>query len=92
MPYIKSEKRPVLDGLITTLSEHCTSVGDVNYIITKFLHQQLEEVGLDYTNINAVIGVLECAKLELYRMVAAKYEDKKRTDNGHISSLDESIV
>ena len=92
MPYIKSEKRPVLDGLITTLSELCTSVGDVNYIITKFLHQQLEEVGLDYTNINAVIGVLECAKLELYRMVAAKYEDKKRTDNGHISSLDESIV
>jgi len=34
------------------------------------------------------MGVLECAKLELYRMVAAKYEDKKRLENGAVSELD----
>jgi hypothetical protein len=33
--------------------------------------------------------VLECAKLELYRMIAAPYEDKKRLANGPVSELDD---
>lgn len=92
MPYIKPEKRPVLDGLIKTLSGHVTSVGDCNYVITKFTHGELEKAGLCYANINAMIGVLECAKLELYRMIAAQYENQKACDNGHISSLDHTKV
>jgi hypothetical protein len=39
---------------------------------------------VSYTNINAVIGVLECVKLELYRRLAASYEDKKVVENGDI--------
>jgi hypothetical protein len=31
-----------------------------------------------------MIGVLECAKLELYRRVAAPYEDAKCEDNGDV--------
>jgi hypothetical protein len=60
--------------------------------MTKIIHRYIEKHGLCYATINEVIGVLECAKLELYRMIAAKYEDKKRAENGNISSLNESIV
>jgi len=31
---------------------------------------------------------LECAKLELYRMIAAPYEDTKIKENGSVSDLD----
>jgi len=40
--------------------------------------------GLSYTQINAVIGVLECAKMELYRRIAAPYEDKKSRESGDV--------
>jgi len=30
------------------------------------------------------VGVLECAKMELYRRVAAPYEDKKKEENGDV--------
>ncbi len=88
MPYIDKEKRPVLDGLIKTLHSHCSSAGDFNYIITKLLHTELERGPLSYSILSGVIGTLECAKLELYRMIAASYEDQKWEQNGHISDLD----
>jgi len=37
--------------------------------------------------INEVIGVLECAKLELYRRVAAPYEERKRIENGEVYAV-----
>jgi hypothetical protein len=40
--------------------------------------------GLTYETLNAVIGVLECAKLEFYRRVAAPYEDTKIQQNGEV--------
>jgi hypothetical protein len=40
--------------------------------------------GLNYANINAVVGVLECMKLEFYRRAAAPYEDKKIQQNGDV--------
>jgi len=39
---------------------------------------------LKYSNLNELIGVLECAKLELYRRVAAPYEDEKALINGDV--------
>jgi hypothetical protein len=42
------------------------------------------KAGLSYKNINQAIGALECAKLELYRRVAAPYEDKKALINGDV--------
>ena len=38
----------------------------------------------NYADINSAIGVLECAKLELYRRQAAPYEDKKIEENGEV--------
>ena len=63
-------------------------VGAYNYIISRIIHQFLIVNGLKYDNINSMIGVLECAKLELYRMIAAPYEDTKILENGNISCID----
>jgi hypothetical protein len=34
-----------------------------------------------------VVGVLECAKLEIYRRIAAPYEDKKIVENGDVYTV-----
>ena len=62
--------------------------GELNYIITTLVHCYIRRKHLCYTTLNEVIGVLECAKLELYRVIAARYEDGKQMENGPISELD----
>jgi len=62
--------------------------GELNYVITTLVHSYIRRNSLRYSTLNAVIGVLECAKLELYRMVAAPYENGKQMENGPISELD----
>ena len=91
MPYITQEER---ERLNTEGLEHfqCGTPGQLNYAITLLCHNYLEDRGVRYNTINEVIGILECAKLELYRMIAAPYEDKKRNDNGSISDLDEGDI
>jgi hypothetical protein len=37
-----------------------------------------------YDDYNEQIGILECAKLELYRKRAAPYEDLKEQENGPV--------
>jgi len=44
----------------------------------------IEKKGLSYSNVNEIIGALECIKLELYRRVAAPYEDLKIEENGDV--------
>ena len=89
MPYINLKARQALNPIIIELAKlTVVNQGKVNYTITKLCHRILLTQGLNYSNINALIGVLECAKLELYRMVAAKYGDKKRLENGGVSELD----
>jgi hypothetical protein len=90
MPYITQPTRKVIDPFlksILTEIDGC-SAGELNYIITSIIHKWIEKQGLKYTNLNAAIGVLDCAKMELYRMIAAPYEDKKIIENGCISKLD----
>ena len=87
MPYIDKNRREELeaadlDRVIKKLTVRNLSAGDLNYIITKLLVAQIPKVS--YTKINELVGVLECAKLELYRRLAAKYEDKKIIDNGDV--------
>jgi len=95
MPYIEQKDRetigPVLIPLLDFIFDEklLANPGPLNYIITKICHAYIEDQKLCYTTLNEVIGVLECAKLELYRMVGAKYEDKKRLENGPVSELDD---
>lgn len=83
MPYIEKNSRPRFDEIIEKLEP--TTSGELNYIITKIVDDYITYGGkLSYTNVNDVIGVLECAKLELYRRLAAPYEDKKCIENGDV--------
>jgi hypothetical protein len=86
MPYIKPEDRRPLDPLIQQLAEALPGqnfAGNLNYVISKLSARLLDEQ-LSYARLNEIIGALECAKLELYRRVAAPYEDGKIESNGDV--------
>jgi len=81
MPYIEMELRKrytVLNDVVPL------STGELNFCITTLLNNYIKENGVGYSSINEVIGALECAKLELYRRVAAPYEKGKQFMNGDV--------
>lgn len=84
MPYIREDDRERIDcwGLPT-------DAGELNYLISSTIIEYLGD-SVSYSKINEVVGVLECAKLELYRRLAAPYEDKKAAKNGDIYKEEKS--
>ena len=83
MPYIDNEQREKIDPLVEQLRDILGSMGDMNYTITRLCDAYLTtEEGIRYSRLNDLVGALECAKLELYRRVAAPYEDRKAKENG----------
>ena len=88
MPYIKKEERPKFKTKSRDLGHLAECAGDLNYIITEMTHAYLKKKGKNYANINELIGALECCKLELYRKVAAPYEDFKVLQNGDVGLED----
>ncbi len=81
MPYIKQADRDsMLSGCIAE------NAGELNFFITHIINEYLDHHGLNYSHLNDAIGVLECAKLELYRRVVAPYEDQKIEENGDVYS------
>lgn len=82
MPYVKKTDRERLDG-----GDEATGPGELNYVITKKIDSYLGRKGLSYANLNEIIGVLECAKLEIYRRIVAKYEDSKIAENGDVYTI-----
>ncbi len=92
IPYIKKQDKTRWEELLNHIDGEfefqLPSSGELNYIIISMIHNYIMRVGLKYHNLNEVIGVLEGVKLELYRMVVAKYENKKRLTNGGVSELD----
>ena len=81
MPYVKKSDRIRLDD-----GENAQTAGELNYLITKTVDAYLNREPRNYARFNEVIGVLECAKLELYRRVIAEYEDTKIHKNGDVYS------
>jgi hypothetical protein len=79
MPYITQQARDKLDAG----TRPPATPGELNYKITQIL---LDFVGnyADYARYNAVIGVLRCAELELYRRLVAPYEDEKKEIHGDV--------
>jgi hypothetical protein len=63
------------------------SGGELNYLITTLIQEYILREGLSYATLNEVIGVLECAKLELYRRVVTPYEDSKIQENGDVYEI-----
>ena len=93
MPYVKQSQRDNLDPEIEELSHRIrltcaqdggTSDGMLNYAVTRLVLQVMLWPSRSYQQLERSIGVLECAKLELYRKAAAPYEDQKALDNGEV--------
>ena len=82
MPYIKTYERPKLDATLRFFEP--LNVGELNYVITVLCKKYIQQNGESYENYNALIGVLECAKLELYRRKVSPYEDIKIMANGDV--------
>ena len=88
MPYITQVERRkfiydsgpyyMADGsILKQVTVDISNEGELNYVVTCLLHDYIKTKGESYATYNAVIGVLECAKLELYRRRIAGYEDEK---------------
>ena len=100
MPYIKQEDRDVyeasytftsnldeiiyMDGEVKIDLNKILSSGHLNFIITKLCDDYLTMGGISYNNLNEIIGILECVKLEFYRRRVSIYEDKKIEENGDV--------
>lgn len=82
MPYLNSGVRSSLDN-----GRKATVGGELNYQFSKLVNDFIANRGLSYSVINELIGALECAKLEVYRRVAAPYEDKKALANGEVYTV-----
>lgn len=87
MPYIEEAERNQIEihDEITDLALRINSPGMLNYTISKLIGIYLE-CELSYSKINEVVGVLECAKLELYKRIAEPYEAVKIKENGDLPS------
>ncbi len=90
MPYIKSEKRVVLEphiarlvGAIRNLEANSTDLdGTMNYTITTLINRCYPD--LSYKTVNAAMGMLNCVGHEYYRRQAAPYENQKAFENGDV--------
>jgi hypothetical protein len=85
MPYIKKEDRKKFETALFYFNGiKINGPGDLNYIITSLCQKYLNSTEKKYTDYNAVIGALECAKIELYRRQIVAYEDQKIQENGDV--------
>lgn len=84
MPYIPKSDRWKVDDKVKALADCIESDGDYNYVISKLFLLLAQKRGVSYAAYNALIGVLECAKLEAYRRHVAPYEDTKIQQNGDV--------
>lgn len=80
MPYIKQSDRKRFE-----LNIHPPrNPGELNFVITKVITEYLKYKGISYSTFNDIIGVLSCAKMEIYRRLVSDYEDKKIEENGEV--------
>lgn len=83
MPYIDRHRRSQLSE-----GDLPDNAGELNYKLTSEVEEYLRyHGGLSYSNLNEVLGVLTAVQLELYRRLAAPYEDTKRDQNGEVYRL-----
>jgi hypothetical protein len=81
MPYLRQTYREGYGNDLGVRARYFP--GDLNYVITKIVRDYLGNVPT-YADFTAAIGVLESAKLELYRRMIAPYEDQKLKENGDV--------
>ena len=93
MPYIRRDRRRIPDALVgeyfSAMDSEITT-GDLNYFITKLVHEWVLKQDYNYENLARAKSVMDNASAEFYRVVIAPYEDTKieYMVNGPISKLD----
>jgi hypothetical protein len=98
MPFIDEARRDIFDDDIDLIIQNIDSMGnikgDVNYVITKIVHEWVlrkafrDKSKLNYATKSQGYDVLAEATAEYYRTVMGLHEDKAIKKNGPISQLD----
>lgn len=86
MPYICPTDRLVIDNDLMEdgISWTPENAGELNFLVSTFIANYIRAKGLKYAVVNEMIGALECAKLELNRVIIGPYEDIKIQENGPV--------
>lgn len=86
MPYIAQPRRGgiALELGADQLNWIPSNAGDLNFVVSTFIANYIRAKGLKYTNLNEMVGALECAKMELNRVIIGPYEDEKILENGGV--------
>lgn len=89
MPYIDQSKRKKISFVLENShkqieSEYIDCAGDLNYAFTILAIDYIKRKGLNYQNINDILGALDGASKEFYRRVVEKYENEKIKINGDV--------
>ena len=93
IPYINKLEREIYKDDLLSLTFLINNVGEdkidgiVNYVLSTIVDRVYNNGR--YYDFNRAIGVLESAKLELYRRKIAAYEDKKLEENGEVYTFDD---
>lgn len=86
MPYIPQIPRKIIADCLSddSLNWVPSNAGDLNFVISTFIANYIREKGCNYAVLNEMIGALECAKMELNRVIIGPYEDIKIQENGPV--------
>jgi hypothetical protein len=86
MPYIPQNDREVINEDLIDVGLDWTpdNAGELNFVVSTFIANYIRANGLKYANVNEMIGALECAKLELNRVIIGPYEEIKIRENGPV--------
>ena len=86
MPYIPQTQRTDIDSNLMGKGINWTpeNAGELNFLVSTFIANYIRAKGLKYAVVNEMIGALECAKLELNRVIIGPYEDIKIAENGPV--------
>lgn len=86
MPYIPDQQREDihLDMQDVGVEWIPENAGELNFVVSTFIANYIKEHGLKYAVVNEMVGALECAKMELNRVIIGPYEDIKIAENGPV--------
>jgi hypothetical protein len=80
MPYLDKKTRTRVEPKF----EVANFSGELNYQLTTIALAYVKKHGIQYNNLNDVLGAFEGAKLEFYRRIVAPYEALKADQNGDV--------
>lgn len=86
MPYISEEDRLRLAGVKETIEfgPEIETPGELQYLISVCISKYMQDKPTRYQTMNDVMGALNGANQEFYRVVVGPYEDKAIVKNGII--------